>query len=144
MISPETFGRDHLALLGYIACRTASHAGLLENQHMRCNPRRHRKLLGDSQFRFGVQWHDKYSSRLKDGTTVSGHDDWSCLEYLVAAGWVSVKSEIDIEPERSFCGGRVVVALTSKGQCQAIAYLASREAPTDTALDSSARKAPGL
>lgn len=41
---------------------------------------------------------NRYSTKLKDGTVVEGHDDWHCVQDLVAAGLMGVKSKDTIIP----------------------------------------------
>lgn len=107
------WGRDHWSTLLYIETRCVDYAGKLDNQHMRTDPRVHRKLLGDAQARFGGV--GRHSTRLRNGDEIDSHDDWSCVEEMVAYGLVEVVSERDRCPGQPFTGGEVRVRLTDLG-----------------------------
>lgn len=79
-IEMKRFGRDHWSTLAYIETRCVDHKGVPGLDQMRCNPDEHPGLCG----RGG--WSGKYSSKLKDGSQVEGHDDWHCVEDLEREG----------------------------------------------------------
>lgn len=107
------WGRDHWTTLLYVETRCVDHRGKLDNQHMRTNPRVHRKLLGDAQARFGMM--GEHPTRLRNGDTIDRHDDWSCLEEMVAHGLVEVVNERDRRPSKVFTGGEVTMRMTPLG-----------------------------
>ena len=75
------FGRDHKSLLLYIETRCVDNDGKLEKAHLRCNPDRH------PAFAHSGGWDDKNSTRWDAKVErVVGHDDWDCIDDLVAAG----------------------------------------------------------
>lgn len=90
--SLETFGPNHDQLLVLIEVECVEHRGLLEPHRLRANPARRPSAAG-------AVWKDEYSTRLVDGTVLSGHDDWDCLDDLVRAGLVTLK---ELSPGRAF------------------------------------------
>ena len=108
------WGRDHWTTLLYVETRCVDHKGKLDNQHMRTNARVHRKLLGDAQARAGMVSTD-YPTRLRNGDTLDRHDDWSCLEEMVAHGLVEVAHERDRRPSQPFTGGEIAMRMTELG-----------------------------
>jgi hypothetical protein len=106
------WGRDHWTTLLYIESRCVDNAGLLDNQHMRTNARVHRKLLGDAQIRAGMGGED-HPTKLRNGDQIARHDDWSCIEEMVAHGLVTVRESNTTD--QPFGGGKVRVKLTEMG-----------------------------
>ena len=85
-IPMDKWGEDHWSTLAYIETRIVDYDGILDNRHMRTNPRLHRELVGIT---FGeIQDGSAYPTRLKGSKTQINHDDWSCLEDMVARGLV--------------------------------------------------------
>ena len=78
----ERFGRDHKSTLLYIETRCVDHGGKVIDENLRCDPKRHpgHGHLG--------RWDPKYGTRLVDDTVLSAHDDWDCIDDLVAAGLI--------------------------------------------------------
>lgn len=97
IIPPEFFGKDHYSTLAYIECRCVDHDGKIALEKMRCNARRHRSLFGHkkkaphlSKMRMG--WNPKHGSIMKNGAVPFGeHDDWDCVEDMIACGWIEVE-----------------------------------------------------
>lgn len=108
------WGRDHWTTLLYAESRCVDYKGKIDNAHMRTNARVHRKMLGEPQMRMAMSSED-YPTRLRNGDTVDRHDDWSCLEEMVAHGLLTVVSESDKRPGQPFGGGVIVIALTDLG-----------------------------
>ena len=79
-ISMERWGHDHWSVLGYLETRIVDNHGVIRNQQMRCTTRLHRA------FAHAVDG-AAHPTRLREGV-VENHDDWSCLEDMVAAGLV--------------------------------------------------------
>lgn len=75
------FGKDHWSLLAYLAAMFYSEK-TIGGQQMRCSPDNPRRHIGG--------WKDEYSTQLRDGSRVSGHDDWDCLWDLEREGFVGV------------------------------------------------------
>ena len=78
-ISMEHWGKDHWSTLAYIETRIIDYHGGLDVRHMRCNSKLH------PQFQHIVEGKE-YPTRLKEGTIVHDHDDWSCVEDMEAEG----------------------------------------------------------
>lgn len=85
----EQWGKDHWSLLAYVECCAVEKRGILARSKMRCNESQ-RPLLHSR--RVCSTWESKYSTRLKDGNTIEGHDDWDCLEDLESAGFLEIIS----------------------------------------------------
>lgn len=113
-IPVEEWGQDHWATFAYLETVAVDKKGIVDNRKMRCNPRLHRELanlgaLGD------IIDGSKYPTRLKAGQQAEKHDDWSCLEDMIAAGliesWYRVKRRREV-----FGGNEAKVKLTPLGQ----------------------------
>lgn len=89
-VARERFGRDHWSVLAYIETRCVDYKGTIERSHMRCNVRTHPALatqFSDGEHgRYFRQDKYRYPTKLIDGTTVDGHDDYDCFYDLEAAG----------------------------------------------------------
>ncbi len=110
------WGRDHASTLLYVEARCVDHRGVLKNENMSCNARRHRKLLVGAMSAGTIaprRWKDEYSTRLREDQE-SGHDDWDCLEEMAGAGLLTFAIK-DKKPGFPFEGGEVVVKLTREG-----------------------------
>lgn len=107
-IGIDQFGEDHWSTLGYMASVIEDCSGFQVgfDGRMRQGRRNYRvmqeqcakpKRPGSSAL--GVVMDKKYSSRLKSGEQVDGHDDWHCVQDMVAAGLAGVLRDgvIDIE-----------------------------------------------
>ena len=103
---PESqFGKDHWSLLAYAETRTVDYRGTIEHDHLRCHARRHPEFFGAGtreSVAGGVDASD-YATRLRGEaiTDESGrahygvleryeHDDYDCLNDLVAAGLIEI------------------------------------------------------
>jgi hypothetical protein len=91
----EQWGKDHWSTFAYLETCAVDGHGIIQNAHMRCHARLHRPFV---HLGFGGVPNDgsKYPTLLKDGVEVQRHDDWSCLEDMVAAGllrsWFQMRS----------------------------------------------------
>lgn len=114
------WGRDHWSTLAFIECKCVDGAkgvakltgGMLD--HMKCNPRRHRGMLGTLSLTVGPAWDVKYSTELRDGSTVPGHDDWDCVNDMMYAGLIGFVGE-SFKPGQLFGGGTIRLKLTPHG-----------------------------
>jgi hypothetical protein len=64
----------------------------------------------------GIVMEQKYSTKMRDGTVVDGHDDWSCIQDMHAAGFFDIidqKRMIIKDAEVEPCARLV---LTEKGE----------------------------
>ena len=87
-IPMDRWGQDHWSTLAYFETLAVDRKGLIDNSRMRCNARLHRQFAFMSPFSPHTA-QGEYPTRLKDGVKQSGHDDWSCLENMIAAGLVN-------------------------------------------------------
>lgn len=85
--SMKVWGKDHFSTFAYLETRAVDYGGLVDNKHMRCNPRIHRELANVSPG--GVIDGGEYPTRLKD-SELKNHDDWSCVEDMVINGLVKI------------------------------------------------------
>lgn len=74
-------------MLAYVDCVCVEYGGMLiaPDCRVRCNPRQHRVLTPSRNY---GGWSDEYGSRLRDGSRLAGHDDWHCVQDLVAGGLI--------------------------------------------------------
>ena len=81
------WGQDHWSTFAYLETRAVDGKGIVENPKMRCSARLHREFMHEGHFSI---IHDgaKYPTRLAGGVKLEKHDDWSCLEDMVAAGLI--------------------------------------------------------
>lgn len=102
---PESkFGKDHWSLLAYVETRAVDHRGTIEHDHLRCHAQRHPEFFGAGtrEAVAGAVDASRYATRLRgaiiDGTgrahygveELADHDDYDCLNDLVAAGLIEV------------------------------------------------------
>jgi len=81
------WGQDHWSTFAYLETRAVDGKGIIDNRRMRCNARLHREFMNVSPF---GTIHDgaKYPTLLAGNIKLEKHDDWSCLEDMVAAGLI--------------------------------------------------------
>lgn len=80
----SSFGRDHWSTLCYVETRCVDHAGVIQKEHMRCDPRRHPgHAHRGSSGEFGGN--RAYPTRLQGSVDLPDHDDWDCIDDLEAA-----------------------------------------------------------
>lgn len=98
------WGKDHFSTLAYLETRCVDNRGWIDNDNMRTNPRRHRKLVGDRRIRMaeiggtGIEGTEKHPTRLANGVVLPKHDDFDCLNDAVEAGLVEIVAEEDRKP----------------------------------------------
>lgn len=84
----DRWGRDHWTTLLYIETRCVDYKGTVRNENLRCFPtgaNLHR--MTDAQQRIWCKGDEKkYGTRLADDSVAENHDDWDCIEDMVAAG----------------------------------------------------------
>jgi hypothetical protein len=81
------WGQDHWSTLVYLETCAVDGRGIVNNNRMRCNPRLHREFMSTAPGAYTGE-PNKYPTRLANGCIQNDHDDWSCLEDMVAAGLV--------------------------------------------------------
>lgn len=98
----SNFGRDHWSTLAYADTIIPDHCGFqvgfdgrmrqgrahFRVMHGQCPTPRRTRPAGVSQ---SMVMENRYSTPLKDGTTVEGHDDWHCVQDLVDAGLMGIR-----------------------------------------------------
>lgn len=109
----EQWGQDHWSTLAYLETCAVDRRGAVDNNRMRCNPRLHRQFMPTAP---GAQSGDpdQYPTRLRGGAIQSKHDDWSCLEDMVAAR--VLEAYYTPSTAAPFGGSRARVVLTDTGQ----------------------------
>lgn len=80
MIPIEQFGKDHWTTFAYIETRCVDYKGTIDFERMRCDVDRH------PQFNNRGEASGSFPTRLKGGVEVPNHDDWDCVEDLIAHG----------------------------------------------------------
>lgn len=103
-VSVDQFGKDHWSTLAYLETCCCDNDGLIKNQHMRCNNRLHRG--------FSHTVDSDHPTRLKE-EELQNHDDWSCVEDFVAAGYVRL--EFRQVNDKTFGNLEAKVQLTDDG-----------------------------
>jgi hypothetical protein len=84
-VEVSLWGKDHWSVLAYLETCAVDHGGTIDSRRMRCDPRIHRELFHSMLARFPCAG-TKYPTRLAGGKLKRNHDDWSCLEDMVACG----------------------------------------------------------
>lgn len=112
-IPMEDWGKDHWSTLAYIETREVDYKGLLDNKHMRCNPRLHR-TFADKQMLASEILTKEYPTHLKNKEEVHKHDDWSCIEDMMAEGLVELYWTTKY-PTESFGSDVAKIKLTENG-----------------------------
>lgn len=115
----ERWGKDHWSTMAYLFTRCMDHAGVIDNRHMRTHPRVHRGLVGITLGK--IQDGSAWPTRLRDGEA-ERHDDWSCLEDMVAAGVLTAQARVRYTSQM-FGGSEARVRFTDVGKRVAQALL---------------------
>ena len=84
-IEMARWGKDHWTTFAYIETR-AVECLAVDADRMRTHPRLHLRCF--QMKRHGGSFGDgsRYPTRLKNGESVAPHDDWSCVEDMIAEG----------------------------------------------------------
>lgn len=105
----KLFGKDHWSTFAYIETCLVDKKGFSVGLDPRMRTkRRHFRVFGEQageafQTKKGASRYaapclsTDYPTRLNDGTEVTDHDDWDCVQDMAAAGLFTVTSE-DIDP----------------------------------------------
>lgn len=91
-IPMEKWGKDHWSMLAYIEAREVDYKGVLNGDHMRCNSRLHRTLVGRVSVARKIIFTHEYPTILKGGEVQHNHDDWSCIEDMAHIGLVTAET----------------------------------------------------
>jgi len=76
------WGKDHWSTLAYIETRTVDYKGVPDRNHMRCDVDRHPGLAGRAAS--PIVMDKKYPTLLKGMKKLYNHDDWDCVEDMIA------------------------------------------------------------
>lgn len=105
----SNFGKDHWSTFAYADTVIPDHRGFqvgfdgrmrqgrrhFRVMHEDCPTPRRTRHAGVHQ---SMVMDNRYSTKLKDGTVVEGHDDWHCVQDLVNAGLMGIKRRGMIVP----------------------------------------------
>ncbi len=113
-IFPEAmFGKDHWSTLAYAETVMVDMNGFQIglDAHMRSNRRNYRVMLSECPKPKRVRQTGslavastaaEHGTRLRDGMVIAGHDDWSCVQDLAAAGYFRIGDKVitdeDVQP----------------------------------------------
>jgi hypothetical protein len=89
-VEPDWFGRDHWSTFAYIETRIVDHRGTLNHAHMRCHGGRHPLMLAAKGDFLGVADGRQFATLLAAGEQLPDHDDYDCIDDLIAAGLLEV------------------------------------------------------
>lgn len=90
-VPPELWGRDHWSTLGYIECKLVDDSDYYVqfDPRMRQGRRHFRELSKYARpilVQTGMVMRPEHGSRLSDGTYLTWHDDWHCVQDMLDAG----------------------------------------------------------
>lgn len=118
----KRWGKDHWSTLAYLETRIVDHKGQISHDHMRCHASRHPAMFQAKRRLLGTGDGSAYPTRLKDGT-LTDHDDYDCIDDIIAAGLVTVTMPEPYPPNVLITGlveaemmTRATYALTEAGQ----------------------------
>lgn len=123
------WGKDHFSTLAYIECRIVDNKGTIDPRHLRCNPSANGHRAANH---FGPDVANReYPTRLHGGTHLYGHDDWSCIDDIVAEGILEWHGT-GLHPifKLTECGHRICAAIRKhKAEGGMFATFVAPEAP---------------
>jgi len=109
----EQWGKDHWSTFAYLETRAVDDGGMIDNRKMRCNARLHREFANIGPGHSIVDG-KKYPTLLMGGKELENHDDWSCLEDMVAEDLIEAWHCIKY-PNEVFANSIAKIALTELG-----------------------------
>lgn len=115
-IPMDRWGKNHWSTLAYFETLVVDRKGLISNARMRCNPRLHRNFAWMTPFSPHTA-EGEYPTVLKNGDKQPSHDDWSCLEDMIAAGIIN--GYYRRMNEATFGNSQAYVELTATGRALA-------------------------
>jgi hypothetical protein len=124
-VPEHLFGMDHFTTLAYAETVMVDCAGFQVGSDPRMRScRRHFRVMQEQCPRprrvkggIGVVMLPEHGSRLADGSLVSGHDDWHCIQDMAEAGYFVIKDAL---------GGPPVVATAEVIEPGAVLLLSAR------------------
>jgi len=109
-VEMKDWGKDHWSMFAYVECRCVDYKGKLDYKHIRCNGAYHPEIPPEKIYAIG-KWHDKYSTRIRGGEQIRGHDDWDCAVDLQTAGLIKIVSMADFQIKMTEPGWVALVLL---------------------------------
>lgn len=86
----DVWGKDHWSTLAYLETRIVDYRGKISHDHMRCHRGRH-PIMYAAKRRFITSGDGSaYPTRLWGGREATDHDDYDCIDDMIAAGLVTV------------------------------------------------------
>jgi len=80
-VPPTDWGKDHWSILAFLETMAVDNKGLVKVAHMRTHPDVHPKYVHHCIEKL-------YPTRLRGGSNLAGHDDWSCMEDMIDVGMI--------------------------------------------------------
>ncbi len=118
----ELWGKDHWSTLSYVETRAVDYGGRLHNPHLRCIPDIHPAFAHGAGINAETPSMGSYAdsrdcpTRLKGNRRLWMHDDWSCIEDLVAHGLVEVVNVEKRDVMHPDGYGEAELVLTDRGK----------------------------
>lgn len=119
----DNFGKDHRSTLAYAETVMVDLGGFQVGNDCRMRQcRRNYRVMRELCFEprrvkalpnMSMVMDRKYSTHLRDGTVIDGHDDWHCVQDMAEAGFFTVSGE-QIDAERVQPG--VILHLSPRGR----------------------------
>ena len=88
------WGKDHWSTFAYMDTRCVDYIGVPNAEHLRVDGDRHPAFANGAWRSTGGK---KYPTLLKGGKRLADHDDWDCIDDLIAAGLLEWEGT-DIHP----------------------------------------------
>jgi len=85
IVREEEFGPEHERLILFIETVCVEDRGYPDVRRMSCNPERH----PERRTALMPDWKPSYSTTLRDGSRIDGHDDWDSIEDLLRSGLIA-------------------------------------------------------
>jgi hypothetical protein len=124
IVAIDQFGKDHWSLFAYVESRCVDGVdgfGVLEKVRLRANPLRHPLLahLGHWDENWGTRLHGLFAVpgyvnpavAIASGLMLGQHDDWDCLDDLVAADLVETISLANLAVKMTPVGQKMAAEL---------------------------------
>lgn len=95
-VAVSRWGKDHWSTFAYFETRAVDYKGIINNQHMRCDPKLHPYHAHQGSYS-----EKEYPTILHNKEELFNHDDWSCLDDMIMFGlvdaWFSSIHEVKIK-----------------------------------------------
>lgn len=88
-ITESKFGKDHWSTLAFLETQIVEKIFPIDLRRMRVNDSKRAFRNGASIQQLGIcKWQNSWSTKLKDGTVILGHDDIDVLDDLEDVGYI--------------------------------------------------------